>query len=190
MFKVHIKALFVLMNIFISFSLVYADNSQKMYCLSAGMGGTSVSNNRPELTLGLSANFASRKQLLGVRALLNQEFILFRTPLKTSEYAIYYGQHYNNKQSNAFLDFGGGISVVNYFTYGEIYVPPGNNLGTYHHLNSNYTMGIAVDVQTGFYLGKYFSLGAHGFADFNTKRTLAGALLSLRFGKIRFKKSE
>lgn len=154
-----------------------------LWWASAGGGITSVQNLRPELSAGFSANAVYRKQLFGARLLFCEELVVLRTALKTNELALYYGRYFLNEERTTYAALGGGVSFVNYYTYGAE-ANTGQPFGTYYLLEPNYTCGIALDAQAGLHLFRYVGIGVHGFVSANVKRTLAGAMLSVRVGHL------
>ncbi|HET6993186.1 MAG TPA: hypothetical protein VFJ43_17765, partial [Bacteroidia bacterium] len=153
------------------------------FWFSVGTGATSVQNAKQELSAGFSANLEYKKQLVGMRYLRNKEFVIFATPHEVNEFAMYWGKYYLGIENSVFASWGVGASLETYYTYGDIKPNPSSNgFGTYHYLEPNMIPGIALDAQAGVNLGRFVSLGVHGFVSLNTKKTIAGALFDLRLG--------
>ena len=151
--------------------------------VTLGAGAASVQNHKWEMSAGFSANASRKNNLIGVRADFNQEFTLFETPIKNYGYAAYAGKYYRGYNELPYAALGAGISVMNYYTYGAL-LPSSGFLGNYHELDSHFTAGLALDAQCGINLGKYFSIGIHGYASINPQRMIGGALFSLRIGNV------
>lgn len=152
------------------------------FWVTGGVGAASVQNARWELSAGFSGNVSFKKQLLGMRVLRNEELVIFRTALKVNEVGIYYGHYFLGRDNNSYAALGAGLSIENYYSYGEQYYPPNSNLGTYHYLVENTIWGMALDAQAGANFGRFVGLGVHGFATVNTEKMIGGILLSVRLG--------
>jgi hypothetical protein len=158
------------------------------FWLSAGTGSTSVQDARWEMSVGFSADVVFGKHLIGARHLRNKEFIIFSTPHQVNEIAFYWGRYYLGLEDDVYASLAVGPALETYFTYGDVKPNPSSGgFGTYHYLEPNYTLGLALDARAGVNFGRFFSLGLHGFADVNFKKTIAGALFELRVGYVRRK---
>ncbi|HTL80668.1 MAG TPA: hypothetical protein VL651_03125 [Bacteroidia bacterium] len=151
------------------------------FAITAGAGGESVQNSRWELSAGFSASAVWKKNLIGIRGIASQEFVIMRTALGTRECALYFGKYFLSNNTTAYAALGAGISYLQYDVYGERYFPP-NSMGEYHYLSQEHTGGLALDAQAGTNMGRFFSIGIHAFASIHTVKTTAGAMLSIRIG--------
>ena len=191
----NLECLFIIMKrlVFILLSLAFSsevsgqeEKKVPYFWLTVGSGGTSVQNEHPELGAGVSANVEFKKQLVGVRYLMNKEFSIFATPHEVKELGFYWGKYFLGLNGDVYASVGVGPSLEIYYTYGAIKPNPSSNgFGTYHYLVAHEVFGIALDAQAGINFGRFASLGIRGFACLNTKKVIAGGMFDLRLGFLR-----
>jgi len=155
------------------------DSSAQFFWVNGGLGASSFG-----VSPGVSVSYQSRKSLVSVRYVYNEEFqILGPSPSETVwDVGVLYGR--SAKVSYGLASISGGIGVVGG-------VRRGKYLGSSGWFSSNYekltflTVGIPVESQLFWTPLSFFGIGIYGFANLNTEKSFIGGLFCIQIGKLR-----
>jgi hypothetical protein len=148
--------------------------------LGAGGGGAGV------VVWGLEASFQRGVHLFSARALGSGE--LEGVGTEAWEAALLYGRALHGRRHHSSLSVGIAFLSCQWGSVcGDGEEPGPEDPGYYDSYESDYqkTVGLALSGQTFWAPSRYFGIGLWGFANINPTQSYVGAMLGLRFGKLR-----
>jgi hypothetical protein len=140
--------------------------------VGAGRGGASVA-------LGAEASFQRGAHLFSGRVLSSGE--LFEPWTQADEAAVLYGRTHNGRRHQAAFSVGPSVlRCQKWSKCGDPDMPDPFANGSFKT-----RVGLALSGQTFWTPLRFFGIGLYGFANINGSGILGGAMLALRFGKLR-----
>ena len=162
-------------------SQVYREQNYSLGSVNLGIGGSNFG-----MSYNISFSVINGSNIWSVRYLSNHEnqgmFASKSPPLKIWDFSALYGKVARSDLFMASIEIS--VALVGYNERGEM-ISSGSFLGPSHYEEREYTT-IGLPVQSQLMLtGKHVGVGVTAFALISEQKPVAGALFTLKFGRLR-----